>query len=79
MRNEHNWKVNKRKIFRAIRKEYKTKKGNIVKARCLKAPCTCRRKYFEKFSHEELLRLFNYFYTLSYNEHSGFGNIGYRI
>ncbi|CAH1969840.1 unnamed protein product [Acanthoscelides obtectus] len=68
VRNELGWQVSKRKVERANGQEYKTKKNKIVQAKILKEPCRCKKKCYEKFSHEERISIFKDFYSLTYNE-----------
>lgn len=65
MRNTNSWAREIRKKRRNAGLEYKTATGKTVKAKGLKAACTCRLKCFEKFSEIERQTIFADYYSLS--------------
>ena len=59
------WVKNIRKKLPVQGKEYTTKKGKVVPAKIMKAPCSCKQKCFDKINFTQRLIIFENYYTLT--------------
>ncbi|KAL4711632.1 hypothetical protein ACJJTC_011340 [Scirpophaga incertulas] len=64
------WVTVQRKQKKNTGQEFVNKKGKVIEKKQLKDPCSekCRLKCREKITHEDRLRIFNYFWQLGYKQ-----------